>query len=221
MTVQIIIDINDYASAGARDLQKKIDYPQGMLQRAGKAIEVCLRDHFLRRNSQPNKMGWTPRNFWSRIRNATAFVDATNQKATVAIADPAINQKVFGGTIKPQRVSNLALPATAMAYAAGSPREGGTPALKFMFAFDPGQDRWRPALVAAENYARRLTRGKRKGELTKAQGDKATEGVGVVWYWLVRKVTQDADPAALPSDNDIQAAIYGSVESYLKLEGTA
>jgi hypothetical protein len=218
MSVQVLIDINDYASAGARNLQEKIDYPQGMLERAGKAVEVALREHFLNRNSEGNKMGWPSNNFWARIRRSTAFQDATNEKATVAISDPAINQKVFGGTIKPQRTTNLALPATAMAYTAGSPREGATPALKFMFAFDPASDRWRPALVAAENYARQLTKGKRKGELVKASGDKAKVGAGIVWYWLVRKVTQAADPRALPPDQDVQSAIYQSVEDYLKLK---
>lgn len=222
MTVQIIIDVNDYATGPLRNLDRKLDPPQKLLQVAGKSVEVCLRDHFLKRNSEPNKKGWAPNNFWSRIRKAVVMIDADNTKASVAIAAPAINQKIYGGTITPKRGSALALPATAAAYASGSPREGATPMLKFMFAFDPTFDRWRPALVAAEDYARRIVKGKRAGQLANTKDKaKATAGSGTVWYWLCRSVTQAPDPRALPDEQDIQAGIYSAVEDYLGIGAPA
>src|SRR5437868_6486786 len=66
----------------------------------GKRAEIELRNHFEERNREPNKKGWDKLEFWARIRGATAFVSADKNAAHVVIADPAINQKIFGGTIK-------------------------------------------------------------------------------------------------------------------------
>ena len=117
--------------------------------------------------------------------------------------------------IAPQRCANLAIPANAQAYAAGSPREGGGPGLTFAFGWDPERNCWRPALVAAYNYQRRVQKGKRAGELTKARAAKATEGTGTVWYWLVKSVTQEADPRALPDPQDIEDAIHDELSKLL------
>lgn len=205
----------DTATPMQEELQDLADNPEQIMLTAAKRVEKDLREHFSARNLEGNKRNWPEQNFWNRIRKATAIASVDADEATIAISDPAFNQKVYGGTITPKRVANLAIPATAAAYAAGSPREGGGPGLVFAFGWDPERDCWRPALVAAYNYQRKIQRGKRAGELTKARAAKATHGTGTVWYWLVKKVDQAADPRALPDPQDIDDGIHDELSQLL------
>lgn len=82
----------------------------------GRRGEHELREHFVERNGEPNKMGWPTQNFWNDIAKATAFHDADETRALVIIADQRFNQKFYGGTITPKESENLALPAIAAAY---------------------------------------------------------------------------------------------------------
>jgi hypothetical protein len=211
----IEFEIRDNASPVLEELLQAMA-PERILQVAGKAVEVELRQHFLDRNSEGNKQGWPPNNFWNRIRNATALGEVTPIDATVVVADPAMNQKIYGGTITPKRCKYLALPASAQAYAAGSPREGGGPNLTFAFGFDSQRQVWRPALVAKYNYQRRAAKGKKAGQLVNAKATKATEGAGTVWYWLVASVTQDPDPDALPDRAVIDQKIGDALDAMLE-----
>jgi hypothetical protein len=205
----------DTATPMLQTLQDIVDRPEQILQVAGKRVEKELRDHFAMRNAEGNKMGWPEQGFWARIRKSTALASVDANQATIAVTDPAFNQKVYGGTITPKRVSHLAIPATAAAYAAGSPREGATPALKFAMVFDPKLWVTRPALIAAYNYQRTVQKGKKKGLRVKATAAKATTGVGTVWYWLAKKVTQYADPRALPDPQYIDDAIHDELSQML------
>jgi hypothetical protein len=167
----------------------------------GKRGEVELRAHFDKREQEPNKKGWPSQNFWARVRNATAFVSADESCARIAISDVAINQKIFGGTITPKEGKYLALPAIAEAYG-HSPRE-------FDFLqFRPGRSGG--ALVESERTNIRVT--KKKGvPVVKNLGD---GWGGRVWYWLVKSVTQAADPAALPEPRLFSAALLDEAARY-------
>jgi hypothetical protein len=179
----------DTASPMLEELLAALE-PERILAVAGKAAEVQLRQHFEDRNNEGNKQGWPSVGFWNRIRGATALSEVTPVDATITIADPAFNQKYYGGTITPKRGKYLALPANADAYRAGSPREGGGPGLTFAFGWDEQRSVWRPALVVKEAAP--------KGKRRKRGEPAATRQVGTVWYWLVKSVTQQADERALP-----------------------
>jgi hypothetical protein len=69
--------------------------------------------------------------------------------------------------------------------------------------------------VAKYNYQRRIRKGKRAGELANARAAKATEGVGTLWYWLVKSVTQDEDRRALPENAVIDQRINESLSDLL------
>jgi hypothetical protein len=211
----IDIIIRDQASPELTELQSVLE-PGKIMKVLGKTAEVNLRQHFEDRGREPNKQGWRSNNFWARIRSATALAEVSDDEATVAIADPAINQKVYGGTITAKRARMLALPASAEAYAAGSPREGGGPVLTFAFSYDTLRGVWRPALVAKYNYQRKIKKGKRAGELTKANAVKSTEGIGKVWYWLVASVTQEADQKALPDNAVMDQKINDAITELLQ-----
>jgi hypothetical protein len=167
--------------------------PDILVRLAGKTVEKELRAHFLRRNAQGNKQGWPSRGLWGDIAERTVMgaVSGGNLYASVeiSISHPALNLKVHGGTVTPKRGKYLTLPATAAAYAAGSPREGATPDLKFTVAYN--------AAI---------------GHDMKALADTA----GTVWYFLARKTTHRADPDALPGENYLQTRIDETIEAYLQ-----
>jgi hypothetical protein len=149
-----------------------------------------LRDHFQIRNAQGNKKLWRSSNFWAGIAKSTALSVYNNDYAFVAISNPAINQKVYGGTIKPASARGaLAIPLTEEAYKAGSPREGGLPELFFMKL--GGKD-GRPVLASKV-------------------GKKGLR----VDYLLVKNVTQSPDPDALPDQEIMQDMITNEVTRYL------
>jgi hypothetical protein len=220
-----VVQVTDNATPALENLERDLHSP--LMAALGKRAEVELRDHFADRNAEPNKMGWPSQNFWDRIRKATALLTWDDVSASIAIGDPAINQKVYGGTITAKRCASLAIPASAEAYAAGSPREGATPALRFAFAYDSQRSCWRPALVAAEDYQRQIRSGKRKGEVVRTknvrQADqvaatgpgRATTGAGTVWYWLCKSVTQAPDPRALPDEGVMFDAMIDQTRKFL------
>lgn len=170
----------------------------------GKRVEVGLRAHFEVRNAGGNKQGWKPTQFWNRIRTATAFAGADEKSARVVIDDPAINQKIFGGTITPKEGKYLAIPAIAEAY-------GHSPKIFDFLQFRPGRNGG--ALVESERTHIKIGRKKKDG--TQSVKNAGEGWGGRVWYWLVKSVTQHADPNALPSDAVIGAALLDGTRRYL------
>lgn len=165
-----------------------------LMARLGKQTEVEIRKHFRLRNSGPNAHGWPKKNFWEREgAQNTALTAVTANSATVSIASAAIAHKITGGTIFPKRGAALAIPLTAEAYAAGSPRE-----------WDKPEKLFRP-----------------KGRRFLAIRDAG--GALRVMYVLVRSVTQDADEKTLPDMNTLSQKLAASAHDYLdkRLRGTA
>jgi hypothetical protein len=137
----------------------------------GKAMEVTLRGHFLARDREGNGRGWPRSHFWNRrVRANTSLTEVTPTAATVSVASPEFAHKMTGGTIRPKRGRALAIPLTAEAGKAGSPREGGMPGLFKV----PGL----PFLA--------VTKGRGRSRVLEIQ------------YKLQASVTQPADPRALP-----------------------
>ena len=151
----------------------------------GKRVEIVVRGHFAKRPR--NKKGWPSQGFWRRrMRNATALASYDHEGAEVRIADPAINQKVFGGTITPKEGKYLTIPARPEA-------NGRSPRTFSDLRFVPlrGRGRLRGMLVRT-----RQTFVKNRKQVG-----------GEVFYWCVTQVTQAADPDALPSQVELDTAI--------------
>jgi hypothetical protein len=170
-----------WMDAGARALLARLSASlrRPLFAALGARLEYSLRRHFLSRNAQGNAKGWPTKNFWTREgANKTALTEITDNSATVSVASPAIAHKITGGTITPKRGRALAIPATARAYAAGSPREG----------------RWAHGeLFLVKPKGGHAFLATRNGDAIEAQ------------YWLVGSVTQAPDPQALP-DSAVTAA---------------
>lgn len=190
-------------------IAQSLDDRQPLNAVLGKRAEIELRDHFEKRNAEPNKAGWDKLEFWARIRNATSFVSADKNAAHVVIADPAINQKVFGGTIKPRDATYLALPAIAEAYGK-SPR-----VFDFLHVI-----RFHSGAVALVETDRTLIRfGKKKKDGTRTVFDEGRSLRGRVWYWLARSVTQAPDERALPTEKDFLAALMEEAQEFAERLG--
>jgi hypothetical protein len=181
----------DDLSPAIRRLISAID-PARLMQVAGKRLEIEMRKHFLDLDRRPNKRGWPSRHFWSRISKSTALGAVSRDSATVSVSDPAFWAKKQGATIRPKRGKFLAIPATAAAYAAGSPREGGAPELSFDRQVNPATGRMQFCLSV-----------------------KSSNTASTVWYWLARQTTVPADPDALPREIHLKAAILDSIESFV------
>lgn len=101
-------------------IRRQLTRPRRLFIDIGARISRLLQDHFTKRNRTGNKLGGKRTNFWAELRSATRS-KADDAKAEVTVAHPAILQKLYGGTIR-KRDRKLAIPATAEAYSARTPR---------------------------------------------------------------------------------------------------
>jgi hypothetical protein len=173
----------------------------------GGEVNSHLREHFLTKNTKGNKRGWPRSNFWSKtVRAATSLGTVTDDSAEVVIASREFAQRLYGGTITARRRKFLAIPLTARAKAAGSPREGAWRGGTLTFIRTTGG---RALLIEASHT--RLTR--RGGRIV---GGK--ESGGEAQYILLRRVRQNPDPTALPRIEQITAGIDKAATTYLQRE---
>lgn len=195
------ITIEDGATPALQRMMARVTRRTPMMQAAGKAVEVVLHSHFDRRDAEGNKKGWPRKHFWSRIvRRATAFETATADEATVKIASREFRQKLFGGTITPKSGKFLAIPLTARAYATGRPRNWAGADLQVVRL--PGGK-----LLLRENLHSSLTG--RRGQRGRVEGGEAQ-------YLLVKRVNQQPDPRALPSETMMLRAARIAVRAHLE-----
>lgn len=186
----IAVNITDTLTPHHRQVMGTLASTRPLMARLGKTLEVALKRHFERLQSRPNKRGWPKKNFWTHVRRSTALNKIQEREAVVAISDPRFALHLYGGTVRAKRARALAIPLTAAAYAAGSPREGATPNLFVL------KSRSRGAFLAeAEPFARR--------------------GTVRLWYALKAAVTVPKTPDALPPESDIAAALDREARAYL------
>lgn len=177
----ITVRVTDGASPVLQRLTQALGRPRPITEAVAQSTVVELQNHFLARNREPNKRGWTKQNFWTKEgREKTAAADLQDSRATVAVASPAIAHKFTGGTIRPKRGKYLAIPLTAEAYKAGSPREGAMSNLVFAGGYRGGS-----AFL-----------GRRDGQF----------GSLTRHYLLVRSVTHAPGPRTLPEPQVLATA---------------
>ena len=186
--VSVNIDLS-----GLDNAQVVLQNPRPLMAAGGKALEKCVKQHFLERDKEPSPHGWPKQHFWVRKgRNNTQLTEITSNSATVSIASPEIAHRLYGGTITPKRGKMLALPLTAKAYSSGSPREGGIPGLFLL--------------------ARKGKYGRAFLAIKKGKGKNATIEVQ---YLLIKSVTHQPDPNTLPTAQALSQAVIPAVESAL------
>lgn len=177
-----------------QDLQRlgvELKQPQEGMMIAARAVDNSLKKHFRQKNQAPNDRGFTKQNFWGQIRESVVTLKDGNDSAIVQINDPRINPHIFGAVITPKRAKALAIPVVNEAY-------GLRPA-----TFDN--------LVAIKT-GKKSAGGRAIGVLAKVNpGSKILQ----VMYVLVKRTIIKADPTALPTDEELQAAAGKAFESWL------
>lgn len=183
--------IQDTATPALRQIASQVRRPRGLMAAAGKRVEKELRAHFADLDRRGNSKGWPRSHFWNRrVRQATSMTSATETSAEVTIASPEFVHVLRGGPVTPKRGKFLAIPMTARAKAAGSPREGGIPDL-FVIGRRSGGSRF---LATREGGALR------------------------VHYRLTARVVHQPTPHALPPVVKVRAAIDDEAGKYFARE---
>lgn len=186
--MNITVTIQSYGEDQFEALQKRLGDRKGVHEVLGRAVDGALCDHFTRRDGEGNSRGWPSQHFWgNRIRNATAFAGATEESATVTIADRAFAAKVHGAHIVPAEAKALAIPLRAQV-AGVRPRDGSIPGL-FVWKAPSGN-----VFLAAK--------------------DKDGKALRIYWL-LVTSANIPADAHALPPDETIGTAMSEAVQDYL------
>lgn len=162
-----------------------------------------LQDHFEKKNSEGNKNGWPSAGFWADMRRATSITSVSETAATVTVADERLNLKIYGGLVTPKRGKMLAIPMSAEAYAAGSPREMGE---------DLVVKRLGPALFLARAPQQAISYKRTKSGTKISRGRETFEEL---MYRLVPSANVPRDPNALPDEPSMQRRVDKASQEFL------
>ena len=137
---------------------------------------------------------------------STGFVP---QGAVVSINHTGFRQRLYGGRIVPGvGKTYLTLPASPEAQ---GKRAGVFNDLDFAYALDPKLGAVRPALVRRAQTQIRFARRKQKDGSIRLTAKPVRELQPEVMFWLVRSVTQRADPSVLPYGEQMSAAAVSAI----------
>lgn len=206
---RVTIEIKDGATYTLTKLAEGLTNRRPLNAAVGKRGESELREHFRERNQEPNKKGWPSQDFWNRIRQKTALAAVDEAGATIAISDPAIAQKIYGGEITPKEGKYLTLPAIAAAVGRSARTfQNLVPLIRFIRGV-------RRAIALVERQATKVSFGRTKvdGTRTVKRGE---EVGGTVFYWLVESVRQKKDPRALPTHDKMETALRDEARIYVE-----
>lgn len=158
----------------------------------GRNVVKLIQDNF--RTLPPNERGFPSTGFWQRAAEATHYT-VVQDGVLFSIDQIGVRQRFFGGEIKPVHAQRLTIPAIAEAYGHSAAYFGNLKVIRGFF-----RTYWGSitdlALVPAD------------------WDEKKVDRFGV-YFWLVGRVSQEANPDVLPADDDIFDAASEAVNHYL------
>ena len=175
-------------------LAGRLKSPVGLAKVLGREAGNRLKAHFREKNKTPNKLGGTRQNFWRQVAQSVnqPQIAADGSLVRIQISHPAFAQKVFGGVIRPKKAKALAIPVTADAYGRA------------------------PAVLEQEEGVKLFVLSLRdQGPGTGYLAAKAEDGRLKVYYVLRGSVDQEADPTALPNQDEFNVALVARAEGYV------
>lgn len=193
--METTVRITNTATPALRSAIAQLRRPRPILAAASKAVVQLLKSHFRDRQAEGNKQRWPSSRFWFGVRgsvaNSVGVSSLTDTSATVTIADPRFAHKITGGTITPKRAKFLTIPLRAEAK-----RLGGKGTLREsapdLFVLKTSRGLW-----LVKSAWRRRGRGR---SAIKSQAFQ-------FWFKLVKSVTQNPDPRAMPKDEALASAV--------------
>ena len=143
-----------------------------------------------------NKRNWPSTGFWAQAARATNY-DLLVDAVVVNVNQVGVRQRLEGGEIHREGGGYLTIPARAEA---SGKRASEFNNLHAVF-FKTGHGFF-AALVEANQTAVKIGKQKKDGTRTTTRG---AESGGGVMFWLVKSVTQAANPNVIPSAEAITA----------------
>jgi hypothetical protein len=197
--------ISDTATPALDSLQVKLS-PNSIKRAVGRDCTLLVQDHL--RSLGPNKRGWPSTGFYAGAAKGTSW-DMVPEGIVIRVdndnAPGAMRQRFHGGPID-AKDKLLTIPARAEFY---GHRATEFDNLKFMM-FRSGAK----ALVIREGGTGLVNFGTGRSRNVKGAG---VRSAGMVAFWLVEHVDQDADPDVIPSEEALAdtaiAAVIDLVES--------
>lgn len=165
-------------------------------QVVGREAANRIKDHYqIKDATEPNQLGGKREHFWLQVMKSVnnPIVQSTPDGATirVAVSDPRIAQKVFGGTIAAKQAKALTIPVAPEAY--------GRTASTFEAEVGP--------LVLV------VVGGKKNNPFARAVLALAQNGHLTAEYLLTPSVTQAPDPTALPDRSTLTEQLLVAAQS--------
>lgn len=187
-----------------RTLEDLANSQAAILEGAAMGIEADLREHFAQLQQRPRKDGLAHAYFWSgtggnSVAEQISGHTISGDTATVSIESPPLAHKLSGGTIEAKDYGHTYLTIPATDAAVKAPRGARSFATHIAWVEHPSGG-MRPALVSGTE-----------------------RGSGSVLYWLVKSVTHQPMPSALPAQRDLEAAAHAASLDVIDalLEGVA
>jgi hypothetical protein len=222
MSVQIKIDASDLEKFVRQvDELGNAAASDTMRERIGEVMYETIKGHFEELNADAEHhrtaraLGAPPTQFYEKAAVNTQVPQLEKDGVSVSItAPPGLAQRLYGGEIKGDPL--LTIPARSETY--------GHRAREFenlkvvMFPSGAGALVEREATTLRGGLSRKGARGPGTG-LVAGIGEhaKGEEMGGLVYYWLVRQVSQAGDPSVLPDDSEILDSAVTAVQDYLDI----
>jgi hypothetical protein len=204
MSASLTIEVKDRASAKLREQMAKCSGAR-LNAAVGPAVTLLVKRNYL---SLPhNRKGWAPVNFWAdaaRATNWTSVVDGV----VVSTNKIGVRQRYQGGWIRPVNAKALAFPVAEEAY-------GKTPADfpdQLQLVVIKGKGAWL-ALKSFEPHGQtpRACRKQIQGPAVNTLRERLK-----FMFLLSYGVNQPANPAVLPSDEEIFSTVTQAAEAAIK-----
>lgn len=185
MTTFEVQVVKDTARPAASALAERARNPMPGLNIAGRALSNLLKAHYRQKGQTPNKLGGERQFFWLQVGQGVNQRQTGTNSVAVSIAHPAINQKIFGGTISAKRAGALTIPVHPQAY--------GRSASVLSKLIGVALFRVKDVLAGWDKSAKKLT----------------------IYYVLKKSVNQKPDPTALPPTSEMERVVFESWNNWM------
>ena len=204
------IQITDRATPHLTRVEADLSSP-GAKHAAGASVMLLILNHLVQLDAErPNALGGRRTNFYAKAGKSTSYA-VNDIGATVSISAIGIAQRLFGGEIKPVNGKYLTIPARAEAYGRRA-REFDT--LEVLFGKNG------PYALAERGHTDmkwgyKKIKGQKKREKYRDIARSRTVAGGMIFYWLVKSVSQAPDPSVLPEESVILDFARTAVNDYI------
>jgi hypothetical protein len=213
----ITATVTTTGDAAARAFLVKItgtlENPRGLNAALAERLTDELRDHFAKKNAEPNKWSAPKTNFWNEVASSTKTKEVTDAGATVQVAEQRFNIHLFGGTIFPKVARSLTIPVIkeARGESVASYRIKTGKRLFSIRGRDMLFERADDGVASESRVNATRTRGRNR---TLGIRLGARQGIRAV-FALKKSVTIDKDPDALPNDEALLTALRQEADDYV------